>query len=78
MPDGMPVADEWLLCQKRSAELSGVEVSQDGTGIFAEPGVHPVILEECSADPGANARVSGEPGKATTPKIAVNSGVTAE
>jgi hypothetical protein len=55
----MAVADERLLRQKRSAELSGVEVSQDGTGIFAEPGENPVILEECSADPGANARFSG-------------------
>jgi hypothetical protein len=56
----MAVADERLLRQKRSAELSGVEVGQDGMGIFAEPGEIPVILEGCSADSGGNARVSGE------------------
>ncbi|WP_211114117.1 hypothetical protein, partial [Skermanella aerolata] len=59
-----PKADR-SLCQKRSAELSEVEVGQDGTRIFAEPGEIPVIVEGCSADPGGNARFSGEPGKAT-------------
>jgi hypothetical protein len=65
LPDGMAVADERFLRQKRSAGPSGVAVGADGTGIFAEPGEIPVILEGCSADPGENARVSGEPGKAT-------------
>jgi hypothetical protein len=65
LPDGMAVADERFLRQKRSAGPSGVEVGADGTGISAAPGETPVILAGCSADPGGNARFSGEPGKAT-------------